>query len=210
MPSIENKKKTQQNKLLYIFLSAFFVSLVVIIYLATAFTPEIDVDVNSKNEYAESRDADVDDSLRELQQEERIKVQGEEAESSSDLVEQLKKLKEEALSRQEKQDEAELEKVQYEQAPETPKLEPANPSYNRQGASSVKMAKVYVGRYSTFDEAIKVQDALVQSSLVSSPFIKNMGTYYVIQAGSFANQNTAQNIAENLIQNGYSARMVLE
>ena len=209
MPSIDNKKKSQQNKLLYIFLTAFFVSLVVIIYLATAFTPEIDVDVaGSDNEYAENRDGNIDDSLRELQQEEKLGEQGETEESSSDIIEQLKKMKEEALAKQEKQDEIEMEKASS--APETPKLTPANPAYNRQTTSNYKMAKVYVGRFNSFDDAIRVQDALVQGALAASPFIKNMGSYYVIQVGSYSNQNTAQNIAENLIENGYSARMVLE
>lgn len=215
MPSIDNKKKSQQNKILYIFLTAFFVSLVTIIYLATAFTPEIDVDVNTGSEeyVSDGPKHDIDSRLRELQQDELIgAVPRTETESSTEIIEQLKRLKEEAITKQMKQDEIELETTNTaSEVPQTPKPNLAVPTSPKPTASTpAKMAKVYVGRYSTFDDAIKVQDALVQSSLASAPFIKNMGSYYVIQIGSYANQQTAQNIAENLIGNGYSARMVLE
>ena len=73
-----------------------------------------------------------------------------------------------------------------------------------------KMTKVYVGKYANFDQAAAIQDALVKSSLVSAPFIKNINGYYVIQVGSFVNMEAAQNVAELLISNGYSAKMVLE
>jgi len=227
MPSIDKKKKTQQNKILYIFLTAFFVTLVTLIYLATAFTPDIDVDVNSDNETSISDvdRQDIDSRLKEIQQDELIGTRSGENESSSDIIQQLKRMKEEAISKQMNEDEIELQNDEPAQsAPATPKPSLASPEYTRkaqtqapaqtqtaqQKAAPAKMAKVYVGRYSDFDQAIKVQDALIQSSLASSPFIKNLGGYYVIQVGSYANMQTAQNIAENLITNGYSARMVLE
>lgn len=223
MPSIENKKKSQQNKLLYIFLTAFFGSLVIIIYLATALTPEIDVDVNSESEYSatETYRPDIDQRLKDLQQDELIGItqKNTDEDSSSEIIQQLKKLKEETIAKQKKNDEIELETETDEDIPSNEianKISPANPAYKRQPSTAAststpaKMAKVYIGHYSNFDEAIKVQDALVQKSLASAPFIKNMGDYYVIQIGSYSNQQTAQNIAENLISHGYSARMVLE
>ena len=76
--------------------------------------------------------------------------------------------------------------------------------------TATKMTKVYVGKYADFEQAALVQDALVKSSLVSAPFIKNLNGYYVVQVGSFSNMEAAQNVAELLISNGYSAKMVLE
>lgn len=232
MPSIDKKKKTQQNKILYIFLTAFFVTLVTLIYLATAFTPDIDVDVVSDSETSVSdiNRQDIDSRLKEIQQDELTDTNTASRESSSDIIEQLKRMKEEAISKQMNENSIELqtESNSTEQAaPTTPKPVLASPEYTRKTqaqpqtqtpqtsnvqpkAVPAKMAKVYVGRYSDFDQAIKVQDALIQTSLASSPFIKNLGGYYVIQVGSYANMQTAQNIAENLISKGYSARMVLE
>lgn len=219
MPSIDKKKKTQQNKILYIFLTAFFVTLVTLIYLAKAFTPDIDVDVVSDNEttISDSNRQDIDSRLKDIQQDELFVARSTATESSSDIIEQLKRMKEEAISKQMNEDEIELQHDNESQtSPAVQKPNLAVPEYTRKQQQvqpqnvPAKMAKVYVGRYSDFDQAIKVQDALIQSSLVSAPFIKNMGGYYVIQVGSYANMQTAQNIAENLITNGYSARMVLE
>lgn len=224
MPSIDKKKKTQQNKILYIFLTAFFVTLVTLIYLATAFTPDIDVDVVSDNETSVSDDnrQDIDSRLKDIQQDE-LAPRTTASESSSDIIEHLKRMKEEAISKQMNEDEIELQRDnEVQKAPSVQKPGLAAPEYTRKTQQTAqtqqapaktapaKMAKVYVGRYSDFDQAIKVQDALIQNSLASSPFIKNLGGYYVIQVGSYANTQTAQNIAENLITNGYSARMVLE
>ncbi len=216
MPSIDSKKKTQQNKLLYIFLTVFFVTLVTLIYLATAFTPDVDVDVNSDDtEVSDTIDKqDVDNRLRSIQQDELIGAapNRKDAESSSEIFEQLKKMKAEALSKQASEDinQAQQEEITYQQKQQAPKPNLAAPSYNRQPAQVSHSAKVYVGRYSDFDQAIKVQDALIQSSYASAPFVKNMGGYYVIQIGSFSNPQTAQNVVEQLISGGYQARMVLE
>lgn len=230
MPSIDRKKKTRQNKLLYIFLLTFFVSLVTMIYLATALTPDIDVDVNTDNEssVSEISHQEIDSRLKDIQQDDqnttttgRIEIEDE----TSDLLSNLKKMKEETIAKQlDKEESIEIQDDEDPMKPITitqkPKL--ASPEYTRQKsqttesktqtkqATTTKMAKVYVGRYTDFEQAIKVQNALINASLASSPFIKNLGGYYVIQVGSFANHQTAQNIAENLITNGYSARMVLE
>lgn len=230
MPSIDKKKKTQQNKILYIFLTAFFVTLVTLIYLATAFTPEIDVDVISDNDtnVTDVERQDIDSRLKDIQQDDLAGPTTEPTESSSDIIAQLKRMKEESIAKQMNEDEIELQSDNnVSSIPQTPKPSLASPEYkntpqaqtSQQKASEpqaqtkpapVKMAKVYVGRYSDFDQALKVQDALIQASLASAPFIKNMGGYYVVQVGSYTNMQTAQNIAENLISNGYSARMVLE
>ncbi|MBQ2870266.1 hypothetical protein IJE86_01040 [bacterium] len=228
MPSVDNKKKSQQNKLLYIFLTTFFATLLILVYLATALTPNIDVDVPSEESQTTTSDTvhqDIDSRLKDIQQDDLAPTEGRisDESSNSDLFEQLKKMKEEAIAKQIDNEEIEIQNDEDPMIPEQiakPKL--ASPEYKRESdvkaqsqppvkvQKSTKMAKVYVGKYTDFDQAIKVQDALIKSGLATSPFIKNLGNYYVIQVGSFVNHQTAQNIAENLIENGYSARMLLE
>lgn len=228
MTAKDSKKKSQQNKALYIFLTTFFITLIVTIYIATAFTPNIDVDVNTTSNETTSQNEkkDIDSRLKDLQEDEyTINQQQNETESSSEIIEHLKKMKEEAIAKQLKKDELELEDEIIEEnpspktnnaqsAPSAPKPELASPTYTRQNLNQphapTKMAKVYVGRYSTFDDALAIQNKLIIEGLASAPFIKNLGGYYVVQIGSYANHQTAQNIAENIIENGYSARMVLE
>ncbi len=225
MPSIDKKKKNRMNKILYIFLTVFFVALVTWIYLATAFTPDIDVDVISseENSVADNRHQDIDSRLKDIQQDELAVPGVKETESSSDIIAQLKKMKQETIAKQMHENEIEIQaETETQSEPVTQKPGLATPEYTRatkqpaqsQSATSpvvaTKMAKVYVGRYSDFEQAAKVQDVLVQSSMASAPFIKSLNGYYVIQVGSYSNMQTAQNIAEALILKGYSARMVIE
>ena len=252
MPSSTRKKKNQQNKILFIFLSTFFVSLITLIYIATAFTPKIDIDVNHSTSLeqnipqdvdyvAEAEYKSIDSRLRDIQMDD--KAIDTVTETTSDIIANLKKMKEEAIAKQIKNDEIDenlevrnnkinnknnlLEVQTKDEQPiklDSPKLavpKLATPQYpSKQEANQTqstikaqqytKMTKVYVGKYADFNQAAIVQEALVKSSLVSSPFIKNLNGYYVIQVGSFSNQEAAQNVAELLISNGYAAKMILE
>ena len=232
MPSVDKKKKSRQNKLIYIFLTTFFATLLILMYLATALTPNVDVEV-AATEQAQTSDTeiehqDIDSRLKAIQEDDQSLDSGRITDNTttSDLFEQLKKMKEEAIAKQMDSDEIEIQNDEDPTQPEaTPKPKLASPEYKRESAkvaqkvqqaktapqaTQTKMAKVYVGRYSDINQAIKAQNALIIAGLASAPFIKNLGDYYVIQVGSFVNQQTAQNIAENLIENGYSARMVFE
>ena len=251
MPSSTRKKKNQQNKVLFIFLSTFFVSLITLIYIATVFTPKIDIDVNPSNSIeqnipqdvdyvAEAEYKSIDSRLKDIQMDD--KALDTVTETTSDIIANLKKMKEEAIAKQMRNDEIEedsvgendkineknnLLKVQTKDeiakidAPKLAEPKLAFPQYvSKQEVAQnqptikpqeyTKMTKVYVGKYADFEQAAIVQEALVKSSLVSSPFIKNLNGYYVIQVGSFSNQEAAQNVAELLISNGYAAKMILE
>ncbi len=240
MPSSDRKKKSQQNKLVFIFLSTFFITLITLIYLATAFTPKIDIEVNDTQAQAEQIPQDdenmvaeveyksIDSRLKDIQLDDKYLIQTDQQETS-DIIANLKKMKEEAIAKQIKNEDApSAESIGEIQAPsfDVIKLEPpklATPQYSTQqktlsvsqpvkkvSTTTTKMTKVYVGKYADFEQAALVQDALVKSSLVSAPFIKNLNGYYVVQVGSFSNMEAAQNVAELLISNGYSAKMVLE
>ena len=245
MPSSTRKKKTQQNKILFIFLSTFFVSLVTLIYLATAFTPKIDIDVEPANTLEQSIPSDddnliaeaeyksIDSRLKDIQRDDQLESE-DSLDTTSDIIANLKKMKEEAIAKQMREDEknpAVEDDIQVFKSkedahikldaprlatPQHPKSQittqtPIQDSSSQSNMQTItKMTKVYVGKYADFDKAAAVQDSLVKSSLVSSPFIKNLNGYYVIQVGSFSNQEAAQNVAELLISNGYAAKMILE
>ena len=229
-----------QNKLLFIFLSTFFITLISLIYLATAFTPKIDIEVNEtqhqseqipqdeENMVAEVEYKSIDSRLKDIQMDDKY-LNSPESQETSDIVANLKKMKEETIAKQMKnEDGISDEMVGDIQTPsfDVIKLNPpklATPQYSNQqknfsvsqpvkkvSTTATKMTKVYVGKYADFEQAALVQDALVKSSLVSAPFIKNLNGYYVVQVGSFSNMEAAQNVAELLISNGYSAKMVLE
>lgn len=234
MPAITRKKKTQQNKLLFIFLSTFFITLITLIYLATAFTPKIEIEISDEKQVEQQIPVDEVDVVAEVEYKsidsrlKDIQMDDQYEQNSTDIVENLKRMKEEVIAKQMKNPEVDQENLDSPNLQKTPdyvKIDmpklatPQHPkSYTvvqsqpvkKVNQAPVKLTKVYVGSYREFEQAAVVQEALVKSSLVSSPFIKNLNGYYVIQVGSFSNQEAAQNVAELLISNGYSAKMVLE
>lgn len=236
MPASARKKKTQQNKLMFIFLSTFFITLITLIYLATAFTPKIDIEISDTNRAEQAIPSDeemvaeveyksIDSRLKDIQMDD--KFQNEES-FSTDIVENLKKMKEEAIAKQMKsvqivntetdhiqlkpneEIKLDLPKLATPNHPKSYTTQQSQPIKKQTPAPQTKLTKVYVGKYAEFEQAALVQESLVKSSLVSAPFIKNLNGYYVIQVGSFSNMEAAQNVAELLISNGYSAKMVLE
>lgn len=76
--------------------------------------------------------------------------------------------------------------------------------------SMAKMAKVYVGRYSTLEQAKVAQEILIDSGVGITPFVKNMGSFYTLQVGSYSSRAKAEGLASELQRNSFPARVVLE
>lgn len=220
MPSLENKKKAQKNKILYIFAATFFITLVTLIYLATALTPNIDVDVepDSTSEIAEKQGS-VDDRLRQIQQEELFSGQSRlnRDESSSEIFDRLRKMRGKVANEEAQQEGLDASpEIAYKKL-EPPKGQPVAtlPNPRQEPVSNidytpVRVTKVYIGRYATIEQAVNAQNNLVASSSSLTPFIKNMGDYYVLQVGSYSSPQKAQILVEQLIGQGYQARSVQE
>ena len=223
MPSIDKKKNTQKNKLIYIFFSVFFITLVVMVYLAQAFAPRIDVDIVHE-EVAEEEQEEVverqpiDESLRGIQEEEF----SESPDETNDMVATLKKLKENAIKKQLEVDSIKLKENVDEQSEMSlpyPQVQQNNVKMTIDGstrllapvpANTTKMTKVYVGRYSNFNDAIGVQNALIDALPSISPFVKNLDGVYVVQVGSYASPQKAKALVDNLLLQGFEARMFQE
>lgn len=75
---------------------------------------------------------------------------------------------------------------------------------------SPKMSKVYVGRYSTVEQAKVAQGILMDSGINITPFVKNLGSYYTLQVGSYSSKSTADGLASELQRNSFPARVVQE
>lgn len=73
-----------------------------------------------------------------------------------------------------------------------------------------KVSKVFIGRYSTLEQAKVSQEILMDSGLGVTPFIKNAGSYYTLQLGSYSSKAKADGLASELRQNGFPARVTQE
>lgn len=71
--------------------------------------------------------------------------------------------------------------------------------------------KVYIGSYSTLEQARVAQNIIQDANLGVTSFVKTFGNgSYTIQVGSYADQTKASNLTNELKRNHFPARMVQE
>lgn len=71
-----------------------------------------------------------------------------------------------------------------------------------------KSCKVYVGRYSTLEQAKVAQEILMDSGMGVTPFVRDMGNSYTLQIGSYSSKAKADGLASELHRNNFPARVV--
>lgn len=211
-------KKVQQTFVLFIV--TFLVSLVVITYFIKSFSPNVDVEIGGEAENVEqtsSADSDsdikqaIDDRLKWIQLEDNTPTAeyNKQSDEYSDENEEVRHA--EKTAKKDKKGKAqELDAIELERTTVKPqKLQPPVPA-QPQVATPPKMSKVYVGSYQTIEQAIQAQNKLMNTSTSVSPFVKEVNGVYVLQAGSYANTNKAEEISKEINSLGFSARVVRE
>lgn len=211
-------KKVQQTFLLFIV--TFLVSLVVITYFIKSFSPNVDVEIGGEAEYVEqttSEDSDsdvkqaIDDRLKWIQLEDNMPTAEQDKKQKEEYNEETEEVKpsEKDTKKEKKNKKEELDAVELDTTVKPQKLQPPVPA-QPPVATPPKMSKVYVGSYATIEQAIHAQNKLMNTSTSVSPFVKEVNGSYVLQAGSYANGNKAEEIAREINSLGFSARVVKE
>ena len=101
------------------------------------------------------------------------------------------------------------------------KEEPANPKPEQTASSEPKIplqtleqanmsVKVVVGYYATKEQANVAKEIIEESGMDIRPFVRNIGSGYTIQVGSFTSRDKAQGLVDNLLRNNYPAKMINE
>jgi len=71
--------------------------------------------------------------------------------------------------------------------------------------------KVYIGSYSTLEQARVAQSIIQDANLGVASFVKTLANgSYTVQVGSYADMSKAQNLTEELKRNHFPARMIQE
>ena len=65
------------------------------------------------------------------------------------------------------------------------------------------MSKLLVGRYTTFDDAKKVQNQIKANNPTSQPFVRKVGNIFSVQIGSYQDFAMAKNHAQTLRAKGF-------
>ena len=85
-------------------------------------------------------------------------------------------------------------------------LTPAKPEVQTPSVPSV--TKVYLGQYSTLEEAIDVQNKISNEVSGTVPFIKAINDHFIVQLGSFTDKTRADNFITELKEKGYNPKII--
>ena len=205
------KKVTKNpNEGTLIFVSTFFVLLLLFLGIAKQISPEVDVQIGDDSAISteDISKSSVDDRLKLLQEEDsgNIKTEDDTFDSSLDekvkLPDKLKKAEETPSEDVVTLSEKEATPKPAETASKPPKAEPT--------AAPAVTSKVVVGYYSSKEQAEVAKGIIAESGLNISPFVRSIGGAYTIQVGSYSTREKAQAVVNDLLKNNYPARILVE
>lgn len=185
------KKEAQKdNSLLKIFVISFFAMLLVFTFLIKSFSPTVDTsigDYQNDNEQQEETAKTVDDRLSSIQSEDQGR-------SFTDLMSKPDDVPKETQTNIDIQQDKPVK--QEETAP--PPVAAADPVY-----------KVFVGSYTSAEQAKVAKDIIQESGNGLNPIVKCIGSNnYTLQVGIFKNKQSAESLLYTVQQNHLPGRIV--
>ena len=208
----KRKLEANPNEGLILFVSAFFVLLLIFLGVAKQLSPDVDVSIGD-DEYSteEVVKGSVDDRLRLIQMEDNS-YDTEDETFSPELEEKVK------IPERERQTIGEEEAIILEPHKQQPEQHAANTSTAvqehsqpvQQPVQPAVNAKVIVGYYATAEQAEVAKGIIQEAGLNVQPFVKNIGAAYTLQVGSFSSREKAQSVANDLLKNNFPARVIIE
>lgn len=211
----EYKQKLQSNpnEGLILFVSAFFVMLLIFLGVVKQLSPDVDVSISDNTEYSteDSVKASVDNRLKMIQMEDNSYTNVLDDTFSPELEEKVRLPKQKRKTVGEHESEAEVIVLQtHDHDKAVAKQEEAKPKAETSAPVQTVNAKVIVGYYATSAQAEVAKGIIQDAGLNIQPFVKNIGGAYTLQVGSFASREKAQSVANDLLKNNFPARVIIE
>lgn len=188
----QKKIVKKPNEGIAIFVSAFFILLLLFLGIAKQISPEIDVSIgddNSKVSQEEEKSV-IDERLKLLQMEDT---------AENTFVPELDEKV--VIPEKKNTEDVKEEEIKLPEKEATPK--PAE-------TAAPVASKVVVGYYQTKEQAEVAKGIIAESGLNISPFVRNIGGAYTIQVGSYSSREKAQSVVNDLLRNNYPARIIAE
>ncbi len=83
-------------------------------------------------------------------------------------------------------------------------------STTKTASPSTFLTKVYIGYYPTMEQANIVRSRVSTAVTGYQPFVRRLGSQYVVQVASFGDRNRAVSLKNELESKGFSARLLTE
>lgn len=225
-PKNNGLQNAKNKRVIYLFFATFFFSMFIVGFIIKTLSPSVDVEIGDNVENSqevESPDepqSGIDDRLKWIQFEDNMpgvskrieekevssddpSMQGDDITNSAD--EKVRDAKNSSQTDSKTLQNSKSQKM----APPVPTTTEAVRNVNASSAP-LKMTKVYIGSYSSIEQAISVQNKLIDANLNVSPFVKEVNGYYVVQVGSYANRQKAQTLYSEVTSMGFPAKMTVE
>ncbi len=216
----KKKRDSNPDKRMLVFVTTFFATLLLFTVIAKSLSPDVDVTIGDESQ-TDAKETGlgvkrfIDERLKMIQLDDSsagvsVKEPPKQHQEYYEDFDSFLQETEEKVSLPTKTDtyseEENLEEL-VQSAPKEQKL--ANKDLSRP-FESVKTSKIYVGRYSTIEQAKVAQEILADSDLGVNPFIKDLGRYYTLQIGVYSSRAKAEEITSRLLENNFPARVVQE
>lgn len=191
----------KDSSLLKIFVLSFFSMLLIFTFLIKSFSPSVDTSIgdyqqSSLDTQQEENEKVVDDRLSMIQNEDQGK-------SFTDLMNRAEDIQKETSKQQEQQSSVtdnQKNVDKNEDSATTLATTSAEPVY-----------KVYVGSYTSAEQAKVAKDIIQESGNGLNPIVKCIGSNnYTLQVGLFKNKQSAETMLMTVQQNNLPARIVQE
>ena len=208
------KKVTKNpNEGIIIFVSAFFILLLLFLGIAKQISPEVDVSIGEENQQTLTDEEDpykssVDSRLKLLQEEDNSQDEKMFNDSLEEKVVIPKDKKENSTSADTTSQEEPITLPDQEANPKP--HETASPAPQRIQVQQNVPSKVVVGYYATKEQAEVAKGIIAESGMNISPFVRSIGGAYTIQVGSYTTREKAQSVVNDLLRNNYPARIITE
>ena len=192
------KNSTKDYTLLRIFLFSFFGMLLVFTYLIKSYTPEVDVSIG---DYKQETEIENTEEIKKIVDNRLAMIQDED--QGRDFSELMKRAEE-----LEKKQDAEKEQINVTEETETPK---DDVSQAIQTQASDPVYKVFIGNYTSAEQAKVAKDIIQESGSNLTPIVKCLGANnYTLQVGIFKNRNSAESLLHVIQQTHLPGRIVQE
>ena len=216
------RKKVAQkkNESAIMFISAFFIMLLLFLGIAKQLSPDVDV-VIGDDETATPNETytktSVDERLKLIQMEDAGATRSEDESIFDETLEERVKLPDRIARQQideegtDPNDPLPTVDTQKEAVSQNIVEHPVKEQEAQQPAPTPTVnAKVVVGYYGTAEQAQVAKGILLDAGLNINPFVKQIGGAYTIQVGSYSSREKAQSAANELLRNNFPARVIVE
>ena len=226
----QNKTISKFNFLIQLFFATFVVIFIIVVVAIMKYSAKMDIEY-TKGDFSYSNSepssisgyntVDYDDEQRKIDKRLMLIQQEENAPSEAKIIQSDKQKKEQVISPEHIENSKKIDKMEKIKAKNKESETSANrlndvidevkhfagkapiPKKTSFDENVTISSKVLVGRFSSFDEAAKLQSDIKAKESSLSPFVRKVGDVYSVQMGSYQDFHTAKTQAQKLKSYGF-------